>query len=458
MYKRIEARRSVRKLYTESLVKRGDISIEDAEEALTDFQSRLQRALDETRTNAPAGPVQAKPMPPAVGVLPHAQTGVDRPTLDAIYSVMSTPPEGFKLHPKLAKQFETRTKMFEAGEVDWALAESLAMGSLLLEGTDIRFAGQDSRRGTFSQRHSVLVDYESGAEWAPLAHLDPDQAKFWIYDSLLSEYAAVGFEYGYSTVHKAALVAWEAQFGDFVNGASIIIDQYVVAAEDKWGQTSGLVLLLPHGYEGQGPEHSSGRIERFLTLCAEDNIQVCNASTSAQYFHLLRRQMKRDVRKPLVIFTPKSGLRAKSFRSPVDELTNGTFEEVLDDAGVSDRAAVRRIVFASGKVSHEALARRDERTHPAAVVRIEQLYPWPKERISEIIASYPNAEEIVWLQEEPDNMGPRVFVDDRLRPLVPEGMAFRHVARPGSGSPATGSHTIHIQEQQQLLDQTFEGL
>jgi 2-oxoglutarate dehydrogenase E1 component len=458
MYKRIEARRSVRKLYTESLVKRGDISIEEAEEALSDFQSRLQRALDETRTNAPPGPVQAKPVPPAVGVLPQVQTGVERGRLESIYSVMSTPPEGFQLHPKLAKQFETRTKMFEGGEVDWALAESLAMGSLLLEGTDIRFAGQDSRRGTFSQRHSVLVCNQTGSEWAPLAYLDPDQAKFWIYDSLLSEYAAVGFEYGYSIVHKQALVVWEAQFGDFVNGASIIIDQYVVAAEDKWGQTSGLVLLLPHGYEGQGPEHSSGRIERFLTLCAEDNIQVCNASTSAQYFHLLRRQMKRDVRKPLVIFTPKSGLRSKSFRSPVDELTTGSFEEVLDDPGASDRSSVRRVVFASGKVSHEALARRDEKGHPAAVVRIEQLYPWPKERITEILASYPNTEEVVWLQEEPDNMGPRVFVDDRLRPLVPAGVGFRHVARPGSGSPATGSHTIHTQEQTQLLDQAFEGL
>ncbi|MBK6857288.1 MAG: multifunctional oxoglutarate decarboxylase/oxoglutarate dehydrogenase thiamine pyrophosphate-binding subunit/dihydrolipoyllysine-residue succinyltransferase subunit [Microthrixaceae bacterium] len=455
MYKRIDARRSVRKIYTEALVKRGDISIEDAEKALDDFSARLQTALTETRDAKPDTEVIAKPVPPAVGVLPTIDTGVDRPTLDRIYSVMSSVPEGFTVHPKLAKQFEARTKMVNDGEVDWATAEALAMGSILLEGNNIRFAGQDSRRGTFSQRHSVLSDYGTGEEYAPLAHLADDQGKFWIYDSLLSEYAAMGFEYGYSVVAKDALVCWEAQFGDFVNGAMIVIDQYMVAAEDKWGQTSGLVLLLPHGLEGQGPEHSSGRVERFLTLCAEDNIQVANATTSAQYFHLLRRQIRRDVRKPLVVMTPKSLLRAKQARSPIEELTQGSFRELIDDPHVTDRSAVTRVVFCSGKVAYDAMARRDERNHSAAVVRIEQLYPFPYAQITDLLASYPNAADVTWLQEEPDNMGPRAFVSERLRPLVPERMKFRQVSRTGSGSPATGSHAIHVQEQNQLMDETF---
>jgi 2-oxoglutarate dehydrogenase E1 component len=458
MYKRIDARRSVRKLYTEALVKRGDISLDEAEKALDDFSARLQAALVETRDAKPEAEVIALPVPPAVGVLPHVETGVERPQLDRIFSALATVPDGFQVHPKLAKQFDARAKLYAGGEVDWATAEALAMGSLLLDGTDIRFAGQDSRRGTFSQRHSVLSDYATGAEHAPLAHLSPEQGKFWIYDSLLSEYAAMGFEYGYSVVAKDALVCWEAQFGDFVNGAMIVIDQYLVAAEDKWGQTSGLVLLLPHGLEGQGPEHSSGRIERFLTLCAEDNIQVANATTSAQYFHLLRRQIVREVRKPLVVMTPKSLLRAKTSRSPIDELAGGSFQELLDDPGIADRSAVSRLVFCSGKVAYDAIARRDERNHPAAVVRIEQLYPFPYQQVTELLGRYPNLTEVVWLQEEPDNMGPRSFVNERLWPLVREGVKYRQVSRTGSGSPATGSHAIHVQEQSQLLDQAFEGL
>jgi len=455
MYKRIDARRSVRKIYTEALVKRGDISIEDAEKALDDFSARLQTALNETRDSKPTTEIIAKPVPPAVGVLPAVNTGVERSTLERIYEVMSTVPEGFQVHPKLAKQFETRTKMVHDGEVDWATAEAMAMGSILLDGNNIRFSGQDSRRGTFSQRHSVLSDYATGEEYAPLAHLGDGQGKFWIYDSLLSEYAAMGFEYGYSVVAKDALVCWEAQFGDFVNGAMIIIDQYLVAAEDKWGQTSGLVLLLPHGLEGQGPEHSSGRVERFLTLCAEDNIQVANATTSAQYFHLLRRQLRRDVRKPLVVMTPKSLLRAKQARSPIGELTEGSFREIIDDAAVTDRSAVERVVFCSGKVAYDAIARRDEQGHRAAVVRIEQLYPFPYAQITDLLATYPNATEVTWLQEEPDNMGPRSFVSERLQPLVPDQMRFRQVSRAGSGSPATGSHGIHVQEQSQLMDEVF---
>ncbi|MGH9288568.1 MAG: multifunctional oxoglutarate decarboxylase/oxoglutarate dehydrogenase thiamine pyrophosphate-binding subunit/dihydrolipoyllysine-residue succinyltransferase subunit [Acidimicrobiales bacterium] len=455
MYAKIEQRRSVRKLYTESLVKRGQMSLEEAEQALDDFRQRLQQALDETRQSAPPANLKAAEPPPSVGVLPHIETGVDRAVLDQVYDRMSHWPEDFQAHPKLAKQFETRDKMVhDQGEVDWATAEALAVGSLLLEDTDIRLTGQDSRRGTFSQRHAVLVDHTDGREWAPLAHLGPDQGKFWIYDSLLSEYAGLGFEYGYSVANKEALVCWEAQFGDFVNGASPIIDQYLVAAEDKWDQTSGLVLLLPHGYEGQGAEHSSARLERFLTLVAEDNIQVVNATTAGQYFHVLRRQVRRDVRKPLVIFTPKSLLRARPARSKIEELTRGSFEEVLDDPFVADpdAGAVRRLVLCSGKVAHEALAERTKRGAPVAVVRVEQLYPWPYDRLSEVASRYPNARQVVWLQEEPSNMGAWAFAQDRLAERLADTHEIIRVSRHESGSPATGSHTIHVQEQEAIID------
>jgi multifunctional 2-oxoglutarate metabolism enzyme len=455
MYAKIEQRRSVRKLYTESLVKRGHMSLEEAEQALDDFRQRLQQALDETRQSAPPAGSKAAEPPTPVGVLPHIETGVDRAVLDRIYGRMSRWPEDFHVHPKLAKQFETRDKMVrDQGEVDWATAEALAFGSLLLEGTDIRLTGQDSRRGTFSQRHAVLVDHIDGREWAPLAHLAPDQGKFWIYDSLLSEYAGLGFEYGYSVANTDALVSWEAQFGDFVNGASPILDQYLVAAEDKWDQVSGLVLLLPHGYEGQGAEHSSARLERFLTLAAEDNIQVVNATTAGQYFHVLRRQVRRDVRKPLVVFTPKSLLRARQARSKIDELTRGSFEEVLDDPFVSDAdaGAVRRLVLCSGKIAHEAMAERTKRGAPVAVVRVEQLYPWPYDRLGEVASRYPNAREIVWLQEEPSNMGAWFFAQDRLAERLGDTHEIIRVSRHESGSPATGSHTIHVQEQQAIVD------
>jgi len=454
MYAKIDERRSVRKLFTESLVKRGHLSLDEAEQALDDFQKRLQQALDETRQSAPPAIHRAAEPPTPVGVLPHVETGVDRATLDRVYDALGSWPDDFHVHPKLARQFQTRDKMVrEEGEVDWATAEALAFGSLLLEGTDIRFAGQDSRRGTFSQRHSVLVDHTDGHEWAPLSHLGQQQGKLWIYDSLLSEFAALGFEYGYSVANKEALVLWEAQFGDFVNAASTIIDQYLVAAEDKWGQTSGLVLLLPHGYEGQGAEHSSARIERFLTLCAEDNIQVANATTAAQYFHLLRRQMHREVRKPLVVFTPKSLLRARPARSKLEDLTHGTFEEVLDDPFVGDPEQVQRIVLCSGKVGQEAIVERQKRGGgPVAIVRVEQLYPWPHDRLGEVVARYPNAKHIVWLQEEPANMAAWAFAQDRLWERFADSHQITRVSRFESGSPATGSHAIHVQEQEAILD------
>ncbi|MBK5221857.1 MAG: multifunctional oxoglutarate decarboxylase/oxoglutarate dehydrogenase thiamine pyrophosphate-binding subunit/dihydrolipoyllysine-residue succinyltransferase subunit [Acidimicrobiia bacterium] len=458
MYAKIDSRRSVRKLYTEALVKRGDISLEEAEQALDDYRARLQEALDETRQAATAPGAHAPRRPTPMGVLPHVGTGVDREVIDRIYTTLSTYPEGFTVHPKLARQFETRDKMFADDEVDWSLAEAMAFGSLLHEGISIRLTGQDSRRGTFSQRHSTLVDHETGAEHVPLVSLAEESTRLWIYDSLLSEYAALGFEYGYSVTNKDALVCWEAQFGDFMNGAQIIIDQFIVSAEDKWGQTSGLVMLLPHGYEGQGPEHSSARIERFLILAAEDNIQVVNATTSAQYFHILRRQMHREVRKPLVIITPKSLLRAKPARSPIADLTSGHFKEVIDDPRIDDPTAIRRVVFCSGKVAYEAIAHGDEVGAPAAVVRVEQLYPWPFDAVAATLERYSNASEIVWLQEEPENMGPWNFVKGRLYEAHEDTHSIRRVSRIESGSPATGSAAIHAHEQRDILTRAFADL
>ncbi|TML91173.1 MAG: multifunctional oxoglutarate decarboxylase/oxoglutarate dehydrogenase thiamine pyrophosphate-binding subunit/dihydrolipoyllysine-residue succinyltransferase subunit [Actinobacteria bacterium] len=461
MYRRIENRRSVRKLYTETLMTRGDITLDEAEKSLESFSARLQTGLDETRQTAPPKGTIAREPSPSIGVLPHVETGVASATLDLVAAALHEPPEHFTVHPKLAKQLETRKQLYAEGQVDWALGEALAFGTILLGGTDIRLSGQDTRRGTFSQRHSVLVCYDTGVDYTPLSHLSTDQGRFRVYDSLLSEYAALGFEYGYSVVAKDALVAWEAQFGDFVNGAQIVIDQFLVAAEDKWQQTSGLVLLLPHGYEGQGPEHSSARVERFLTMCAEDNVQVVNCTTAAQYFHVLRRQVIRSVRKPLIIFTPKSLLRARQARSRIEMFTRGSFEEVLDDPtyvdGAGDATAVERVVLATGKVAYDAMAKRDADQLPVAVVRVEQLYPWPEAQIAEVLARYERASLVIWLQEEPENMGPWSFVHGRLHRLLRDDFTLRHVSRPESGSPATGSSTVHQQEQEQLVARALSG-
>jgi 2-oxoglutarate dehydrogenase E1 component len=463
MYKRIEARRSVRKLYTETLVRRGDISLEEAERALDDFGARMQTAFEETRHSVP--PSSSPPMTDTAtgtalgGASSPVETGVARGVLDQVVEAMDATPAGFTVHPKLARTLATRRELYDEGMVDWSMAEALAFGSLLVEGTDLRVTGQDTRRGTFSQRHQVLVDFETGAEWLPLSGLARrGGGKLWLYDSLLSEYAALGFEYGYSIVHHDALVAWEAQFGDFANGAQIVIDQFIAAGHGKWGQASGLVLLLPHGYEGQGPEHSSARIERFLTLCAGDNLQVVNATTAAQYFHVLRRQVRRSARRPLVVFTPKSLLRARHARSPVEDLTSGRFREVLDDPGVADPSAVTRVILAAGKVAYDAIAHRDEHGLPAAVVRIEQLSPWPAMLLTDIVSRYAGAREVVWLQEEPENMGAWTFVHGRLHRLLREGYTLRHVSRDESASPATGILTVHQHEQADLLTRAFEGL
>ena len=452
MYKRIQARRSVRKVYVEQLVRRGDMAIDEAEAALADFSTRLQRALEETRAAAPPR-LTVLPPPAPAPLEPPAATAVSEDRLQQVAEALFTQPPAFTLHPKLHKVFDARAKLWAGGEVDWAMGEALALGTMLLDGHDVRMSGQDTRRGTFGHRNAVLVDYETGGEYAPLAHVAAGQGRFFIYDSLLSEYAAVGFEYGYALTRPEAFVAWEAQFGDFVNGAQIIIDQFVVAAEPKWGQTCGLTLLLPHGYEGQGPEHSSGRIERFLTLCAEGNIQVANVTTASQLFHLLRRQVVRELRKPLVLFTPKAYLRSKEAHSPVADLTGGTFQEVVDDPEVVDPASVRRVVLASGKVALDAMVERRRRgdADHVAIVRVEQLYPFPRDPIVAAVARYEQAEEVCWLQEEPDNMGPWAFVESRLRRLLGSDYRLTHVGRHESGSPAAGSKELSDLEKAHIL-------
>ena len=455
MYKAIAERRSVRKLYVETLVKRGDITLEEAEQALADYQTKLQSALDAARAAAPE-PIRVPRPPEPIGVLPHVATGVSRTVLDGIFHHLTEYPEGFAPHPKLVKQFELRAKQYETQhDIDWATGEALAIGSLVIQGIPVRLMGEDSRRGTFSQRHSTLVDNNNETRWVPLNTLPNAKARFWVYDSLLSEYAALGFEYGYAHGNTNALVMWEAQFGDFVNGAQVVIDQYIVAAEDKWGQQNSLVMLLPHGFEGQGPEHSSARLERFLQQCAEDNIQVCYPTTAAQYFHMLRRQVVREVRKPLVVMTPKQPLRMKQSRSLVDQLTTGSFEEILDDPFVVDKSKITRVVLCAGKVAWDAMTERDKRAANVAVVRIEQLYPFPINGLHEVLKQYPNAKELLWLQEEPDNMGAWRFVDHLVWPLKNQGYDWRHVARVESGSPATGSKAIHDQEVADLMEQTF---
>jgi multifunctional 2-oxoglutarate metabolism enzyme len=462
MYRVIDAKRSVRKLYTEALIRRGDLTMEEAEQALQDFQEKLQAVLDEVRERpAPAIHDVAPPLVPEDADAPP--TGVDEATLRRIAARTTSAPDGFTLHPKLLRQFAARDEQVASGEVDWSLAESLAVGTLLLEGTDVRLVGQDTRRGTFSQRHAALIDFETGAQFVPLCHLEGATGRYTVRDSLLSEYAAVGFEYGYSVERPETLVAWEAQFGDFVNGAEIIIDNFLVASEDKWGQLASLALLLPHGYEGQGPEHSSGRIERFLSLCARNNLRVAVPSTAAQYFHLLRSQVRRQRPTPLVCFTPKSLLRAASTRSPIASLAGGSFATVLGDETITTLSTVRTVVLATGKVAHEASARRDRLVADGslaagafAIVRVEQLYPWPDDEITEVLTSCSAARDVCWLQEEPENMGPWPFVHHQLHRDLRDTHTLRHVARVESASPATGSMAVFEAEQADLFSRVFE--
>ena len=451
MYDRINELRTVRKRYMEVLVNRGDLSVEEAEEAMKEFRRNLDEAFDDTaQTQKPKREVTLEPREPGRPAPPVA-TGVPQQTLDEVLEVVTSIPGGFHVHEKLGKWLEERKKALVEDRIDWPLAEQLAWGTLLREGVTVRLSGQDSRRGTFSQRHSVLVDQQTGEEYTPLAQVG--SGRFITLDSLLSEFAAVGFEYGYSVGDPEALVMWEAQFGDFVNGAQVVIDQFVSAGEDKWGQTSGLVLLLPHGFEGQGPEHSSARLERFLQLAAQDNIEVVVPSTPAQYFHLLRRQVIRDRRKPLIAFTPKSLLRLPAARSSAEELTEGAFREVLPDP--SPPGDVRRVILCQGKLFYELAKHREkEELGGAALVRVDACYPFPADAIREQLERFPGA-EVVWAQEEPENQGAWRFMDSHLRGM---GVEARRVSRPESAAPATGSLTIHRLEQEALIARAFEGL
>ena len=436
-------------------VNRGELSVEEAESLLDDFRNKLQKALDETKESLPPEPARARP-PKTVGVLPPVETGVERDRLELIHEKLTTWPGDIEPHPKIKKMLEKRRGLLEKDASDWAHGEALAFGSLLLEGFRVRIAGQDTRRGTFSQRHSVLIDYRTEEEYMPLNHLAEDQAPFRSFDSSLSEFAAVGFEYGYSIANGDALVCWEAQFGDFANGAQVIIDQYIVAGEDKWKQPSGLVMLLPHGYEGQGPEHSSARLERFLTLAAEDSIQVVQPTTPAQYFHVLRRQMLRSVRKPLVVMTPKSLLRHAEAKSKTDEFTSGSFRETLDDPWLSSPDEVESILLCTGKLAYTLKDERNKREAKAAVVRVEQIYPFPEQQLGEIFDNYPNAKDLCWVQDEPENMGAWTFIQARLNRMGSDRLTLRHAARAESASPATGSPKVHEQELEDILNRAFE--
>jgi 2-oxoglutarate dehydrogenase E1 component len=382
-------------------------------------------------------------------------TGVPAAEIARIAGLLTTAPAGFAVHEKIKKLLKERAEMGQGTRpLDYGMAEALAFGSLLLQGTPIRFSGQDSRRGTFNQRHSVLIDIETGAEHMPLQHLSPDQPRCEIYDSMLSEAAVVGFEYGYSRDYPETLVLWEAQFGDFANGAQIIIDQFITAGEDKWGLLSGLVMLLPHGYEGQGAEHSSARMERYLQLAAEDNIQVCQPSTAGQYFHLLRRQALRRWRKPLVVFTPKSMLRHKDSSSSVAELGREHFQNVVPDPGDFGERGAQRLLLCSGKIGHELKRERLRlgQDGTTAVVFLDQLYPFPEQELAAELARHPEA-SIVWVQEEPANMGALFFVLPHIQRLA--GRPVRTIKRSASGSPATGSAKAHVLEQKTLLALAF---
>jgi 2-oxoglutarate dehydrogenase E1 component len=467
MYSLIEAKRSVRKLYTEALVGRGDITEEEYDRAHQDFQDRLERAFAETH----AAQTGAIPVISADGdsvadlELPDAQQGEDYPgepevtgvkaeVITRIGDAFTSPPEGFTVHPKLQQLLTKRQEMSRSGSIDWAFGELLALGSLLLEDTPVRLVGQDTRRGTFVQRHAVLHDRENGQEWLPLMNLSDSQARLWIYDSLLSEYAAMAFEYGYSVERPDSLVLWEAQFGDFANGAQIVIDEFISSAEQKWGQRSSLVLLLPHGYEGQGPDHSSARIERYLQMCAERNMTVARPSTPASYFHLLRRQAYSRPRRPLVVFTPKAMLRLRGASSPVEDFTSGRFEPVIDDARIQDASAVTRVLLHAGKVHYDLKAELEKKPDDGiALVRVEQYYPAPIEELRAIAARYPDA-EFVWVQDEPENQGAWPFIALNVAPQLDR--PIRVVSRPAAASPAAGSAKRHASEQADLLGRALQ--
>ncbi|NNF16995.1 MAG: 2-oxoglutarate dehydrogenase E1 component, partial [Gammaproteobacteria bacterium] len=458
MYQRVKAHPGVRHVYAQELIRSGIITEEDLKE-MTDkvvakyeeiLKTAKEIAVDKKKISELAPPTQEEDGSEVL------ETPITEETLEQVTNKISLVPEGFNINPKMVGQLERRAKM-GSGEslMDWGFAEAIAFGSLVLDGIDIRLSGQDSGRGTFSHRHALMYDTQNGAVWCPLAELrnpDTPEARFNVFDSSLSESGVLGFEYGYANIAKNSLVMWEAQFGDFSNGAQVIIDQYISSSEDKWKEQNRLVMLLPHGYEGQGPEHSSARLERYLQLCAEWNMQVCVPSTPAQMFHMLRRQMLRDLRKPLIVMTPKSLLRHKESVSDLKLLEAGGFQLIIADNRKPDPAKVTRVIFCSGKVYYDLdKMRREHEVDNVAIVRIEQLYPFPADYYAKELDFYPQAKEVVWCQEEPQNQGAWYQIRHRMQEPLGRSMRLYYSGRAGSAAPASGYYRIHIQQQQGLV-------
>jgi 2-oxoglutarate decarboxylase len=467
MYDVIDTKRGSRKTYTEALIGRGDISMKEAEDALRDYQGQLERVFNEVRelekhAIEPSESVEADQMLPA-----GMTTAVEKSLLARIGDAHLAFPDGFSVHPRVKPVLDRRREMAYEGKVDWAFAELLALGSFVAEGKTIRLSGQDTRRGTFTQRHSVIIDRKTGAEFTPLQLLTtnadgtPTGGKFMVYDSALSEFAAVGFEYGYSVGNPDALVLWEAQFGDFVNGAQSIIDEFISSGEAKWGQLSDVVLLLPHGHEGQGPDHTSARIERFLLLWAEGSMTIAMPSTPANYFHLLRRHGLDGIHRPLIVATPKSMLRNKAAVSDLKEFTEQKFRSVLEEPtyeeGTGDRSKVKRILLTSGKIYYELVARKaKDNRDDVAIVRIEQLAPLPRRRLNNTLDEYPNAEQFFWVQEEPANQGAWPTFGLTLPEVCPDKLSgIKRISRRAMSAPSSGSSKVHAVEQQEIIDEAF---
>jgi 2-oxoglutarate decarboxylase len=461
MYARVKAHRGVREIYAQRLIKEGALTEAEVQELIAERVRRYEDALARAKQVAPKKESPAEIVITAdIDGSDEIETPVAAAAIKTIAHKIAVVPETFNINPKMVGQLARRAKM-GAGElpIDWAFAEAIAFGSLVMEGSRVRLSGQDSGRGTFSQRHAVLYDTQTGQSWTPLSELRSPEvpaARFEVFDSSLSEEGVLGFEYGYTVVAREALVLWEAQFGDFVNGAQTIIDQYIAASEDKWRQTSRLTLLLPHGYEGQGPEHSSARLERFLQLCAENNLQVCYPTTPAQYFHLLRRQVRPGMERPLVVITPKSLLRLPAAASAIDDFTSGGFKPVIDDLEIGAKQSVERVVLCSGKVYYDLIdARKKANIERVALVRMEQFYPFPLRRLREVLAQYPAAKQLVWAQEEPKNMGGWTFIEQRLENVLSGCERALYVGRVASASPATGSYAIHQAEQAKLVSEAL---
>ena len=462
LYAKIDKHPSVTQLYKRQLLETGTLNEDDAISLETEFSLRLEMTRDEVDAIEKRKASEKAKFRESTAIFQPAYTSESDPTaisektLKTIVDGLTRVPKGFQIQPKIKRiVLDHQRKVFEeGGPYEWHYAEALAFGSLLLEGIPVRLSGQDSSRGTFSTRHSVLYDEKTGEPYVPLMHLADKQARICIYNSPLSEAAVLGFDYGYSLDYPKMLCLWEAQFGDFSNGAQTIIDQFIVSAESKWQRPSGIVLLLPHGYEGQGPEHSSGRLERFLQGCAEDNIQVCNVTTAAQYFHVLRRQMKRDFIKPLIIMTPKSLLRAKFASSPAQDFVHGRFEEILGSPEAGPPSKVKRIILCSGKVYYDLLNYRTQRKiDDAALIRIEQLYPFAEKKLREMLKPFPKSVKYVWCQEEPENMGAWTFIEPRLRTAFCTEVAY--AGREASASPAVGALARHKREQARLVADAF---